>query len=278
MTGLLGLASALLALAALGATAAGAFAAWKWRFEKGRFLLAVFGLAAALAVGLPRTAALLGLTRGGPDTARLLPDAAVPVLLVALLQTLARQDRAARRAASLAIDNMVTGLPNRRAFLAQMTPALARSRREGRDASVIAVAIDRLGEIEASHGPAAARDALRNLADVIRDTARTSDLPGHPSPTVIAALLPDTSAEAAKALAVRLRAQAALSMADPAMDGGRTSISVGIAPVGEGFGPTALEEALEAAETALARIAAAGGDAVATAPAPPPRDARAAAA
>ena len=131
MTGLAGLAGTLVTMAAIGAFGAGAYAAWRWRFDRSRFLACILGITAALAIVLSRTTTL-----GAAGWLRLLPDAAAIVFFVALLRALARQDRSARRIAAAAHQNAVTGLPNRSTFVAQMAPALARCRRDGVPAAI----------------------------------------------------------------------------------------------------------------------------------------------
>ncbi|NMJ42402.1 GGDEF domain-containing protein [Roseomonas sp. JC162] len=271
MNGLAGLAGTLVTLGAILAAGAGAYAAWRWRFERSRFLVCVLGIAAALAIVAARTTSY-----GSAAWLRLLPDAAAIVFFIALLRALARQDRSSRRVAAAAHQNAVTGLPNRSTFIAQMTPAMARCRRDGVPAAILAVAIDGLGDIEARRGPATAEDALRDLAAVLRDTARAGDLPGHLAPTVVAAMLPGTAAEAAQRLAERLRAQVAERLPHPSMDGSRMTVSIGIAAIDQGIGRATLDEAMDAAETALIRVMDAGGDGIRLAEPPPHRHAEAA--
>ncbi len=274
MSSLLGLAGILVALAAAVGIAVGGYAAWHWRFSRGRFLLCAFGVLACLAVVLLRVTGLAGPPPGALAAwLRLLAHAGTAILFLALLRNLARQDRAARRAASSALHNVVTSLPARSAFIAQIAPALARCRREGSPAALLAVAIDGLGEIEALRGPATAEDALRDLAATLRDTARAGDLPGHLAPTVLAALLPGTSAEAARALAERLRAQVGERLPHPSMNGSRMTVSIGIAAVDCGVGRATVDEAMDAAETALVQVMREGGDGIRLALAPPDRNA-----
>ena len=273
MTALAGLLGLAVLLAAVAAAAIGSAAAWAWRHDRSRFLVCLFGIAAAMAVAVPRAGAALGYGAAPMGMAawlRLFADLAVAVLFLGLLATLARQDRAARRAASFAPVNDVTGLPNRSAFTARMVPALARCRREGAPVAIIAIAIDGLAEIEARRGPAAAADALRDLASILRETLRAGDLPGQIGPGILAALLPGTAAQAARALAERLRAAAAEQLPHPAMDGRRITISAGIAAPRDGVGPAVLDEALDAAAAALRRVAGTGGGVVLADPVPAP--------
>jgi GGDEF domain-containing protein len=108
---------------------------------------------------------------------------------------------------------------------------------------------------------------------VVRDATRAGDVPGHADAQVLAALLPSATPEAARVMAERLRREAATRLAHPRMDGQPVTVSVGIAPVGDGPTRAVLDEAIAAAEAALASAEAAGGDRVLEAPAPPVRSA-----
>jgi GGDEF domain-containing protein len=111
----------------------------------------------------------------------------------------------------------------------------------------------------------------RNTAALLREAMRAGDLPGHAGPGTLIALLPAATPEAAQGLAERLRREAATRLNHPAMDGRRLSVSLGIAPLGAGPARAVLDEAIAAAEAALAAAQAAGGERVIEAPAPPPR-------
>lgn len=267
---------AIILLAALVAAAAALRAAWRWRHDRGRFSLCALGAIAAAVLAAQNAAALTGAAPAGWGWAgwlRLVPDAALPVLLLALLRSMRRQEAARRSAAAAAPINPTTGLPNRAALSAQLLPALSRCRREEVPCSVIAAALDGLAEIEATRGPAAAADLLRDFATVFRQVMRAGDLPGHAREEVLAALLPGTSAEAARALVARLREETSARLPHPAMDGRVVTASVGIALVGGGAIPAALDEAFAASEGALEAARLAGGDAVLAAGPPPPRSA-----
>ena len=108
---------------------------------------------------------------------------------------------------------------------------------------------------------------------MFRDATRAGDVPGHATADILAALLPSATPEAARAMTERLRSEAAGRVIHPAMDGRRITVSVGIAPVGDGPARAVLDEALDAAEAALAAAQAAGGDRVVEAPPPPRRSA-----
>lgn len=275
MRSLLGLAGLLVLAASLGAAAAGTYAAWAWRHHRECVLICVMGIVGTLAVAVMRAAMLQGAMpppEGWPGWLRLLADAALAAIFLLLLRRMAQQAQQARRRAEGGPLNAATGLPNRSGFLDRAGPALARCRREGQPAAILAVALADPNRIEAQRGPFAAREALRDLAAVLRDTARAADLAGHVAAEAPAAFLPATTAEGAVRLAERLRAAARDSLPSPAMDGTRLRLAIGIAPVGDGAGPAVLDEAMDAALAALARALAAGGG-TEIAPPPPRRSA-----
>lgn len=273
---LLALAYALIAVPALLACLA-AYAAWSWRYERSRFLLAGAG-----ALGAAGAAGLLGVILSGAGVAAgasawlaIPPAAVLPALLLALLKALRQRDAATRRMAADASANQVTGLPNRPLLVTLMRPVLARCRREKAPASILAFSGDGLAEIEAQRGRAAAEDVLRDMGAALRESVRAADVPGHLGPTVLGVLLSGTPAESARVLAARLGSAVNARIVHPDMDGRRLSVSIGIASVGDGEGGAVIEEALAAAEAARMAAEAAGGNAVHLAPPPPPRSASA---
>jgi diguanylate cyclase (GGDEF)-like protein len=261
-------------LAALGAAGAAALAAWTWRHHRGRFVIAALGAAAALVTAAVSAAALtVGGAPGWAGWLRLVPDAMLAALLAILLRAFAQQDTAARRAAAAAPIHPATGLPNRAALHTLALPALARARRAGGEANIVAAALDDLPGIEAARGPAAAREALHDFAVVLRDTLRAGDIAGHLGPSVIGVMLHGADPAGAAIFAERLRRQVSERLNHPAMDGRRLRLTIGIAQVGGGTGVLALDEAFAAAETAVATAQADGGDRVVAAAPPPPRSA-----
>nr|WP_246514052.1 GGDEF domain-containing protein [Neoroseomonas soli] len=195
----------------------------------------------------------------------------LPVLLVAFLAGLRRQDAARRAATTSSPLNPGTGLPNRAALFGQVAPALARSRREDVPCSVIAAAVDGLAEIEEQRGPGAVAEVLRDFATAFRDATRAGDVAGHLRPQVLGALLP--GAEAARTVGDRLREEISVRLPHPAMDGRRLTVSIGISLVGGGPASAALDEAFAASEAALVAARRAGGDQVMVAEPPPMRTA-----
>lgn len=264
-------------LAVLLLSAAGAVVAFRaviqWRHDQRRALLVALGAAAvvanAIVVGLEMTAEPVGSRWQLP--LRLMPQIALPILFIMLLRALRRRDAMARNVARDAPFDLATGLPNHPLLLRQIIPALARCRREASPAVMLVAGIDGLAEIRSRRGPGQAAEMLRGLATILGDATRAGDLSGHVEADVLGTLLPAATGETAARIAARLRTLASERMVHPEMTGQRVSVSVGIAVVGEGAEPAALEEAISAALAAYRQAVAEGGDRERSAPTPPAR-------
>ncbi|MCW3480358.1 sensor domain-containing diguanylate cyclase [Neisseriaceae bacterium JH1-16] len=109
----------------------------------------------------------------------------------------------------LATTDALTELHNRRAFLAEAEPLLQRARQQGRPVSLIMLDIDHFKQINDSYGHPAGDQALRRLADALREVLRASDICGRLGGEEFAALLPGTALPDAMRIAERLRQRAA---------------------------------------------------------------------
>jgi diguanylate cyclase (GGDEF)-like protein len=182
-------------------------------------------------------------------------DLLVPLLGILLLRALMERDAALDRLARQAVTDPLTGLRNRRGFMAEAATALARCERAGQEAAVIMIDLDRFKSINDVHGHAAGDAVLRAAAAAVRAELRAGDLPGRLGGEEFALLLPDADLDAARATAERLRA--ALTAAVPHPGGARVTASFGVAPVRHG-----LEVALGVADSALYQAKLGGRDRV----------------
>ena len=183
-------------------------------------------------------------------------DLLLPLLGLLLLRALAERDAALRDLARQAVTDPLTGLRNRRGFLAEAEVALARCARAGQAAAVVMVDLDRFKSINDRHGHPAGDAVLRATATSLRAGLRAGDLPGRLGGEEFVLLLPDADLAAAAATAERLRA--ALTQDVPHPGAGAVTASFGVAPVEAG----ALEAALAAADQALYRAKQGGRDRV----------------
>jgi diguanylate cyclase (GGDEF)-like protein len=105
----------------------------------------------------------------------------------------------------LASTDPLTGLPNRRAYLARLEEAISIWRRRGTPLSIILLDIDRFKAFNDTYGHQAGDAVLVQLAKTTRETVREIDLPARMGGEEFAVLLPGEGLEGAMKLAERLR-------------------------------------------------------------------------
>ncbi|MBX6741949.1 MAG: GGDEF domain-containing protein [Acetobacteraceae bacterium] len=189
-------------------------------------------------------------------------DGLAPVFCMLLLRTLRQRDAALARLAALAVTDTLTGLPNRRGFQERAAPALLAARRRSGAAALLTFDLDRFKAINDGFGHAAGDVVLRGVATALASTLRAGDVSARFGGEEFVALLPDTSLAAAQEVAERLRTAIRASVPHPAGPDGVVTVSIGVAPVGEGEPEPALLAALAAADAALYRAKQAGRDRV----------------
>jgi diguanylate cyclase (GGDEF)-like protein len=104
-----------------------------------------------------------------------------------------------------AVTDELTGLANRRRFLAQMDAEVARSRRSGAPLAVVLADLDNFKQVNDKYGHEAGDSTLRAFADILRGAVRDVDLPVRLGGEEFAVLLPDTDLVGGANLAERLR-------------------------------------------------------------------------
>lgn len=142
----------------------------------------------------------------------------------------AENERVARELHTRATTDDLTGLDNRRHFIARLHEETARlQRNEGERASVLMCDLDHFKRVNDTWGHAAGDRVLRHFAQILRQALRKVDSAGRVGGEEFAVLLPGASAQDAMAFAERLRAHVEQS---PALfDGERivVTVSIGIA-------------------------------------------------
>ncbi len=131
------------------------------------------------------------------------------------------------------VTDSLTGLANRRHFVATAETELSRTQRHQRRISLVLLDIDQFKAINDRHGHGVGDDALRTLAEALRPLVRREDLLARVGGEEFAVLLPDTPLEAAALKAEQLRA-AVQALRIPTPQGGclQLSISLGVAQTG----------------------------------------------
>ncbi|WP_439405962.1 GGDEF domain-containing protein [Bradyrhizobium sp. DASA03076] len=105
----------------------------------------------------------------------------------------------------LADTDFMTGLMNRRSFLAVADDAVAFSRRYKRSMATLMIDIDHFKKINDTHGHAAGDDAIKSVADIISQSIRTTDKAARFGGEEFVVLLREIDQETAMLLADRIR-------------------------------------------------------------------------
>jgi diguanylate cyclase (GGDEF)-like protein len=168
-----------------------------------------------------------------------------------VLGALGRAERTDTELRYLADHDSLTGLLNRRRFRAELDQYVSFSARYGGQGAVMIIDIDGLKAVNDALGHHGGDNLLRQIADVMRERVRTTDIVARLSGDEFAVLMPQTDIAGALQLGEDLRAQAA-EAAMPAPDGPGATISVGITMFGGGRDVGA-EAVLVAADQAMYR-------------------------
>lgn len=228
--------------------------------------VAVAALAAALAAAFA-----LGL--GGPVGVTVLAAAAcavvlTPPLTVAAVRLRMKLEAARRQLAVQAMHDELTGLANRRHFVAAVGREWSRCQRYGTDGALLLVDADHFGAFNDSHGRACGDALLRQMARASLQTLRPADLLARVGGEQLAVFLPHTDPLGALDVAERLRVQ----LGDLRLDWQGlpvgTTVSVGVATVDDAR--WSVDALFHDAEQALHAAKQAGRNCVRTPPLPLP--------
>ena len=153
----------------------------------------------------------------------------------------------------------LTGLPNRRAFLAVLADHLASRRREDMRGALLVLDLDRFKELNDTLGHAVGDRVLVHAARAMEERLRATDFLGRLAGDEFAVLLPrageDEAERVAQALAERLREEAL-----PTTRGvSQVSASIGVVPL-SGAAGASVDRALQCADDAMYAAKAAGRD------------------
>ncbi len=127
-----------------------------------------------------------------------------------------------------AMNDVLTGLGNRRHFEESASALLAGARRRARNFALLMLDIDHFKAINDRHGHAAGDDVLRELARVLRRALRASDLCGRIGGEEFAVLLPDEDLEGGRIAGERLRRAVEALLVESASAKGPISFTVSV--------------------------------------------------
>jgi len=213
-----------------------------WALVDERYVLPVRGRAMLMLALLALIAALL-LRAFGAHLAWLQADgvidsnqwqgwlilvAAIAVLSFALGFVYMYLERAERRSFELAMQDMLTGLPNRRAISDALHSATARAQRQGGAFSLLLIDIDHFKRVNDSFGHQAGDEVLRVVARTLQSRLRAQDAIGRFGGEEFLVLLPDTDSDGALVAAEALRTAVALTPAQWAGRSIHVTVSVGV--------------------------------------------------
>lgn len=124
------------------------------------------------------------------------------------------------------VDGM-TGLNNRRHFLALAENEWSRFRRYGRPLALLMIDIDHFKSVNDEYGHDVGDEVIRSVAEILRKHKRTSDIAGRLGGEEFALMLPEATLDSAIAAAERLRQLVAERMIAAAEHRIAVTISIG---------------------------------------------------
>ena len=171
-------------------------------------------------------------------------------LVIALLTyVLVANLRYRRQLVKLAVEDGLTGLPNRRRTAHLASAALGNAVTAQRPLTVALIDLDRFKMINDRGGHAAGDLVLKEFARVGRECIRSEDILGRWGGEEFLLLLPDTTLDTALAIVDRLRTRASAIRLPPACEGLRVTLSAGLATTGADV--RTLDEMIARADAAL---------------------------
>jgi diguanylate cyclase (GGDEF)-like protein len=150
---------------------------------------------------------------------------------------------------TLAALDPLTGLNNRRQFEALARTELVRSQRYMRPLSLLMIDIDHFKAVNDTFGHEMGDVVLRTVATAIASAKRISDVAGRIGGEEFAILVPETTKEAARALAERLCE--VVRACSPYIAGEQLRLTVSIGVAGATAGTPSIETLLRQADQAL---------------------------
>lgn len=149
-----------------------------------------------------------------------------------LLRDITERKTRERKLYELAATDALTGLPNRRSFMACLDAAIDALQREPeRRGALLMLDLDHFKQINDSFGHGTGDDVLRHVSHLIRQSLRQQDDAARLGGEEFAALLHDVSLDEARALAERLRQAVENSPAATVSGAIRFTTSIGLTPL-----------------------------------------------
>jgi diguanylate cyclase (GGDEF)-like protein/PAS domain S-box-containing protein len=170
--------------------------------------------------------------------------------VVVVSRDITEQKRLEVELREMAATDMLTGLPNRRHFLAQLDQEMARvSRVTEHYASVLMIDVDHFKHVNDTFGHSTGDNALRHLASLMKQELRKIDTLGRLGGEEFAIILPGATLAAAEVFAERLRNTVAASPATHHDQPISLTVSIGVTEIK--VGDTCADDTLARADRAL---------------------------
>ncbi len=203
------------------------------------------------------TAAVVAIARAGvpfrPDERELVEYLAAQA--TTSIENVALHERAEEQA----VTDALTGLANRRHFEDRLTQEVERARRAHSPAGLLMLDIDDFKQVNDRYGHIAGDAVLREVAAVLRETAREIDLAARYGGEELALILPGADLEGAGQVGERVRAAIeARELPVRGADGNPVRVTVSVGAAALGHGPEEARALVAAADEALYRAKRAG--------------------
>ncbi len=150
------------------------------------------------------------------------------------------------RVDALSRTDQLTGLLNRRAMTESFSRAVALCKRNGRAASLVSIDLNNFKHANDKFGHHRGDELLRQCANLLRDSLRTSDIIARIGGDEFVVFLPETGAEQAAALVERIR-----RAVDSASDFRLTGVTLSIGTFSEAPVASDLEALLRGADALM---------------------------
>ena len=129
----------------------------------------------------------------------------------------------------LAMTDELTGVPNRRHFLAQLESERQRALRYQRNASLAMLDLDHFKQVNDRYGHPAGDEVLKHFADLLSRHMRCEDVVGRLGGEEFALLMPETAPSGAQTVLERIRHELAKAQLDIIAPGFAYTFSAGVA-------------------------------------------------